>query len=634
MKKVSVNKENDFQVHAQVIHKKKSKTRKIFNYVISGFMIATTLVSGIQIKSNEVFASSNDSFKDLDNQYVQERVISLEVLTSAYHLNLKNAVRVLDSAIKNNQLDTVFFDNVGKELEKISSLLDEKPMLKVDIELNETVKFTERVLKQEMSLTQDQALIRANVLNTLEVVQNKMGIENRLEDLAMIKVDRPDTKLGDSVLIEGVKEVVDNVVDAFKPMEVEAASVGYYDLKPTHPYYKQYQWAISNGYVVINKNAKVKGKKVTMVSPNAVMVETDALRAITKYFWGKEVATTKPVNKNWNSIYYIVAQKKKLPLKGNMAKSPVLTRGQLAVLLMSAHYGKKVSVETAVQKMYEVGITSGNVVKGKYPKTYQSFGVNDKVTKSTLVLWLYNYNMNKGKLVVTQPKPPQSNGGQGANSGAFEKRIPVQTRWGTIYTHYGRTYGTKSQAEYDKAFGIIKARVEKAKKEGWFKDIGTTYMKSLWLYYKEGKRASDYPNDPIMQWGLNVVDGDQDVRYLIEKKGLAVEEVIQLINMKELSFIMEIEAVAKDPLTGEPESIYDSLVLKQYDCNTTANVYLAIVDIMGYDGLIIASDTHAETYVKVRGEWVSGVEIMTSNLFDLLEKKTHYILTPPRTGLK
>ncbi|AXM89177.1 hypothetical protein [Anoxybacillus flavithermus] len=426
--------------------------------------------------------------------------------------------------------------------------------------------------------------------------------------------------LAGAVVVSG-EPVASNVLAA-PPVQTPM----YGDLSVTHASYKPFQWAIANGYVKINTNAKGKGKTVTMVNPTAVLTEADALMGITKYFWGKEVAATKPINKNTNSIYYQVAQKKNLPVKGNMAKSPVLTKGQLAVLLMSAHYGKKVSVETAVQKMYQAGITSGNAVKGKYPKTYQSFGVNDKVTKSVFVLWLYNYNLNKGKLNVVQPKPSQNN--------SVEKRIPVQTRYGTIYTHYGRTYGTKSQAEYDKAFGIIKARVEKAKKEGWFKDIGTTYMKSLWLYYKEGKRASDYPNDPIMQWGLNVVDGDQDVRYLIEKKGLAVEEVIQLINMKELSFIMEIEAGAKDPLTGEPESIYDSLVLKQYDCNTTANVYLAIADIMGYDGLIIASDTHAETYVKVRGEWVSGVEIMTSNLFDLLEKKTHYILTPPRTGLK
>ncbi len=434
--------------------------------------------------------------------------------------------------------------------------------------------------------------------------------------------------LAGAVVVSG-EPVASNVLAA-PPVQTPM----YGDLSVTHASYKPFQWAIANGYVKINTNAKGKGKTVTMVNPTAVLTEADALMGITKYFWGKEVAATKPINKNTNSIYYQVAQKKNLPVKGNMAKSPVLTKGQLAVLLMSAHYGKKVSVETAVQKMYQAGITSGNAVKGKYPKTYQSFGVNDKVTKSVFVLWLYNYNLNKGKLVVTQPKPPQSNGEQGANSGSFEKRIPVQTRWGTIYTHYGRTYGTKSQAEYDKAFGIIKARVEKEKKEGWFTKADTTLLKGFYLHYKEGKRASDYENDPVMHWALSVAETEPNVKYLIEKKGLTIEEVIQLVNMKELSFILEIEAGAKNPLTGKPNSIYDSLVLKQYDCDTTANVYLAIADIMGYDGLIIASDTHAETCVKVRGEWVSGVEIMTSNLFNLLEKKTHYILTPPRTGLK
>ncbi|WP_244374825.1 hypothetical protein [Anoxybacillus flavithermus] len=298
---------------------------------------------------------------------------------------------------------------------------------------------------------------------------------------------------------------------------------------------------------------------------------------------------------------------------------------------MSAHYGKAVNVQTAVQKMYEAGITSGNKVNGGYPKTYQSFGVNDKVTKSTFVLWMYNYNMNKGKLTVKQPTPPQQNNN---NQGNVEKRIPVWVYGRTIYTHYGRTYGTRTQEEYDKAFGIIKAKVEKLKKEGWFTGEHTTYLKALKLHYKEGKRASDYPNDRVMQWGLQVAEHDQDVRYLIEKKGLSVDEVIQLLNMKELSFYLEREAGAKDPLTGKPNSIYDSLVLKQYDCDTTANVYLAIADIMGYDGLIIADKRHAETYVKVRGEWVSGAELMTKNLFTLLEEGSHYILTPPRTGLR
>lgn len=91
---------------------------------------------------------------------------------------------------------------------------------------------------------------------------------------------------------------------------------------------------------------------------------------------------------------------------------------------------------------------------------------------------------------------------------------------------------------------------------------------------------------------------------------------------------------ARDPLTGKPRSIYDSLVLKQYDCDTTANVYMAIADIMGYDALIIASETHAECYVKAKGEWLMGTNVVTDNLFKLLDAKTHFLYTPPRTGLK
>ena len=435
--------------------------------------------------------------------------------------------------------------------------------------------------------------------------------------------------LAGAVVVSG-EPVASNVLAA-PPVQTSM----YGDLSVTHASYKPFQWAIANGYVKINKNAKVKGKTVTMVSPNAILTEADALMGITKYHWGKEVASTKSANKsNWASVYYQVAKKKGLPTKVSYSayKSPILTKGQLAVLMMSAHYKRPVDVKTAVQKMYEAGITSGNKVNGGYPKTYQSFGVSDKVTKSTFVLWMYNYNMNKGKLTVKQSTPPQQN--NKSNQGNVEKRIPVWVYGHTIYTHYGRTYGTRTQEEYDKAFGIIKAKVEKLKKEGWFTGGHTTYLKALKLYYKEGKRASDYPNDPVMQWGLQVAEEDQDVRYLIEKKGLSVDEVVQLINMNVLAFYLEIEAGAKNPLTGKPNSIYDSLVLKQYDCNTTANVYLAIADIMGYDGLIIASKTHAEAVVKVRGEWVSGAEIKTKILFSLLEEGSHYILTPPRTGLR
>lgn len=630
MKKLTSLYSTDFQVHTQIIYKKKSKPKKVFNYVISGFLIATTLVSSLNLKG--ISASSQDN-KVMSNDVVySNEFVDSNSLNSMYHLNLKNAVKVLDSAIKNNQLDNMFFDNVTKELDKISAFIDEKPSLKLDVELNETIKFTERVLKQEMRLSSYLAVSRSESINALEIVQNKMGIEDRLEDLAWVVADNKDKKLGDSILIEGVKDTISGVIDVFKPMEVEASSVGYHDLKPNHPYYKQYQWAIANGYIRINRNAVVNKKKVTLVSPNALLTEADALMGITKYFWGKEVAKTKPANKkNWASVYYQVAQRKKLPIKSNYKSktSPQLTKGQLAVLLISAHYGKPVSLDTAIQKMYESGITNGNKVGSGFPKTKASFGVNDKVSKTTYVLWLNNYHLNKGKIDKKQQTPVKNNVGSNTVPDKYKGMIKV----GDIYTHYGRTYQTRTQQEYDKAFGIIKTRVDQLNKEGWFTKPDNTVYQAYWLYYKEGKRPSDYPEGHVLNWALGFVEQDESYKNLIQK-GFTVEELLTLAKISELAFALEAEAGARDPGNGKPRSIYDSLVNGQYDCDTTANVMMAIADIMGYDSLILASPTHADSYIKFKGEWFSGANLMTDMILKSLEQGTHYLYTPPKTGLK
>lgn len=318
-------------------------------------------------------------------------------------------------------------------------------------------------------------------------------------------------------------------------------SFSLYDVSVKHPSYEPFQWAIANGYIKINKNAKVKGKTVTLVYPNATYKEADALMGITKYFWRKEVAQTKPANKkNSASVYYQVAQRKKLPVKSSYKSksSPTLTKGHLAVLLVSAHYGKPVTLDHAIQRLYQAGITNGNKVGNGYPKTKESFGVNDKVTKSTFVLWMYNYNINKSKLNnVTVKKPPQTDENVPEK---YKGRIKVGFGDYAIYTHYGRTYQTRNQQEYDTAFNIIKTRVEQLKKEGWFTRADNTVYKAYVMYYKEGKRAEDFPDDPVMQWALSTVAEDTDFQYLLNK-GFTVDELIQLAKMRELAFILEME---------------------------------------------------------------------------------------------
>ncbi|ACJ34909.1 hypothetical protein [Anoxybacillus flavithermus] len=113
--------------------------------------------------------------------------------------------------------------------------------------------------------------------------------------------------LAGAVVVSG-EPVASNVLAA-PPVQTPM----YGDLSVTHASYKPFQWAIANGYVKINKNAKVKGKTLTLVSPNAILTEADALMGITKYHWGKEVASTKSANKsNWASVYYQVAKKKRV----------------------------------------------------------------------------------------------------------------------------------------------------------------------------------------------------------------------------------------------------------------------------------------------------------------------------------
>jgi hypothetical protein len=184
------------------------------------------------------------------------------------------------------------------------------------------------------------------------------------------------------------------------PVAPVPSPTGFVDYKTGQYWSEPMLWAINKGLISGYTNVKnpKTGKLENWIKPMDVLTEAQFLSVMFRYTNKAELDATKPtVPTYWASTAYQLAAKYKLPTNSTLTNrtyaSKVITRGKMAHILASKHYGKAVSQQTAVQFMYNAGLSNGYVDKyGKTPKTYASYGVNDGLKRGQIATFMKNYD--------------------------------------------------------------------------------------------------------------------------------------------------------------------------------------------------------------------------------------------------
>ncbi|QNO15865.1 hypothetical protein HYG86_14360 [Alkalicella caledoniensis] len=159
-----------------------------------------------------------------------------------------------------------------------------------------------------------------------------------------------------------------------------------------------------------------------------------------------------------------------------------------------------------------------------------------------------------------------------------------------------RTYGCVTQEEYDKVFAKIEAAVEDFSIDDEFLwAIGQTLKRVPFTYYDR--------NSPLEAGRHETLGGFQKTEPTI-LYSIGKEDYITY--RAGLGLSVKLGSSAKDPRDASPASAYDVLFRKRKDCDASAQVKLAIFDILGYDTQMIATANHAEAYYKIGGQWWWG----------------------------
>ena len=163
----------------------------------------------------------------------------------------------------------------------------------------------------------------------------------------------------------------------------------YSDFNPKADWAKPMEWVIGkgllSGYTVNNK-----GKTEYLLKPTVALTESQFVTILYRY---KEPARLS------KSTQYTLPAQDKLPIVKGGAYKPI-TRGKMAQILATKHFGKPVSEKVAVQFMYDSGMSDGYLVNGKNPKTYDSYGAENNLQRAHIAKFFQNYDtylLNQGK---------------------------------------------------------------------------------------------------------------------------------------------------------------------------------------------------------------------------------------------
>jgi len=408
-----------------------------------------------------------------------------------------------------------------------------------------------------------------------------------------------------------------NIEGLTAPVNVEASvnneiTLIYTDFDTDADWAHSMTWMVSKGLIGGTPRLNKKtGKTEQWLLPRNTLTEAQFVGILYRYFQPNELRNLKPaVPSQWSSTAYQLAAKDKLPTLGSIANFSLagkfITRGKMAQLLASKHFGRTVTEKEAVQFMYDAGLSSGYSVNGKSPKTFTSFGTKDKLQRAHIASFFMRYDANIGKGGAV--KPPTTTTG-------------TDQTIGNIKVQYGsHAYGSNNQTEYNAVMKIAKDAVANFKWDTAHRSYVDAYLKGERF---DGNRNNRDPKNMALY--------SYETKYgSLIKAGASNDMILKLIEAETISASL-LQGLA-DPLDGSPRSAYDALVRKVADCDPQAHVRTLIFDIYGFNTLVATGKAHAEPYVKVGNTWLEpkagGFTSQTKT--EIMKDRT--ITTQPKAG--
>lgn len=164
------------------------------------------------------------------------------------------------------------------------------------------------------------------------------------------------------------------------------------DYDPKAYWAESVSWAIENGYLRgIDMKDGNKPPKAYII-PSGALTEAELLTLLYRYDGGQEAQGEKP--SWWAEDGYHFAAERRLPVRGGpdnrKAANEPITRAQMARILVSYWTEAPKTERQAVQYMYDRQWATGYRDKsGAVPKTYESFGPSQWLTRAELATLLH-----------------------------------------------------------------------------------------------------------------------------------------------------------------------------------------------------------------------------------------------------
>ncbi|GLC88019.1 CAP domain-containing protein [Lysinibacillus piscis] len=194
-------------------------------------------------------------------------------------------------------------------------------------------------------------------------------------------------------------------------MKVEAATVigNYNDFDTTAHWAQDMKWAINHGLISGYANQKHPTTPSlgigNWINPYGNLTEYQLLAILLRYkdkasYDKEKLALQHETASNYAYIEYYLAKQYGIMTKGSVTNtkpaSETVTRGQMAQALASMYYGRAVTLQQAVNFMYDNGLSTGvNPAKGH---TFENFGADTKLTRAHIVTFLSRYDQKAGQI--------------------------------------------------------------------------------------------------------------------------------------------------------------------------------------------------------------------------------------------
>jgi hypothetical protein len=196
-----------------------------------------------------------------------------------------------------------------------------------------------------------------------------------------------------------------------------------------------------------------------------------------------------------------------------------------------------------------------------------------------------------------------------------------------IKVKYGKhTYGSRDQSEYDTVVRIAEKALA-GYDESKFGGSDHEY----YLEYLDGARWSGNKKDRSAR-NIGLYYAEAQLGDLV-KDGVSKEEIIKVRTLASIAY--DLLDGATDPRDGSPRSAYDALAASPRitDCDSDAQVFSLVFDMMGYNTAIIAGNNHAEVLIQIEGKWFECVA-GTFRLVDVSKalENGSYIYSLPTDG--